>query len=87
MTTPATAFDRRYSDREAVAVGWDQTLQILRSAELFWISTVRPDGRWQLEERRLPCPGKKCHFPSSGFPAPFGPRKPVTFPGATVNDR
>ena len=45
MTTPVTTLDQRYSDREAVAVGWDETLQILQSAELFWISTVRADGR------------------------------------------
>jgi nitroimidazol reductase NimA-like FMN-containing flavoprotein (pyridoxamine 5'-phosphate oxidase superfamily) len=43
--TPTTALDPRYSDPEAVAVGWDETQQILQTAELFWISTVRPDGR------------------------------------------
>jgi len=45
MTTPVTTLDQRYSDPEAVAVGWDETLEILQSAELFWISTVRADGR------------------------------------------
>jgi general stress protein 26 len=45
MTTPATSLDQRYSDQKAVAVGWEVTLQILQSAELFWISTVRADGR------------------------------------------
>lgn len=29
MTTPATTLDRRYSDPKAVAVGWDETVQIL----------------------------------------------------------
>jgi len=43
--TPATVLDPRYSDPTAVAVTWDETQRILRSAELFWISTVRPDGR------------------------------------------
>jgi nitroimidazol reductase NimA-like FMN-containing flavoprotein (pyridoxamine 5'-phosphate oxidase superfamily) len=43
--TPTTALDRRYSDPEAVAVGWDETQWILQTAELFWISTVRADGR------------------------------------------
>jgi nitroimidazol reductase NimA-like FMN-containing flavoprotein (pyridoxamine 5'-phosphate oxidase superfamily) len=43
--TPTTVLDPRYSDPEAVAVGWDETQQILRTAELFWISTVRADGR------------------------------------------
>jgi nitroimidazol reductase NimA-like FMN-containing flavoprotein (pyridoxamine 5'-phosphate oxidase superfamily) len=45
MTTPVTTLDQRYSGQEAVAVGWDETLEILQSAELFWISTVRADGR------------------------------------------
>jgi nitroimidazol reductase NimA-like FMN-containing flavoprotein (pyridoxamine 5'-phosphate oxidase superfamily) len=45
MSMPATALDQRYSDDAATAVGWDETVQILRSAELFWISTVRADGR------------------------------------------
>lgn len=45
MSTPATALDQRYSAPEATAVGWDETVQILRSAELFWITTVRADGR------------------------------------------
>lgn len=43
--TPTTTLDRRYSDPEAVAVGWDETQRILQTAELFWISTVRADGR------------------------------------------
>jgi nitroimidazol reductase NimA-like FMN-containing flavoprotein (pyridoxamine 5'-phosphate oxidase superfamily) len=45
MTTPVTTLDQRYSGENAVAVGWDETLEILQSAELFWISTVRADGR------------------------------------------
>jgi nitroimidazol reductase NimA-like FMN-containing flavoprotein (pyridoxamine 5'-phosphate oxidase superfamily) len=43
--TPTTRLDPRYSDSSAVAVGWDETQRILESAELFWISTVRADGR------------------------------------------
>ena len=45
MTTPVTTLDQRYSDPDAVATGWDQTRQVLESAEVFWISTVRADGR------------------------------------------
>lgn len=40
-----TALDPRYSGPNAVAVGWDETRRILERAELFWISTVRADGR------------------------------------------
>ena len=45
MATPVTALDHRYSDPRATAVGWDQTREALETAELFWVSTVRADGR------------------------------------------
>jgi nitroimidazol reductase NimA-like FMN-containing flavoprotein (pyridoxamine 5'-phosphate oxidase superfamily) len=44
MTTPVTALDQRYSGPDAVATGWDETRRVLETAELFWISSVRPDG-------------------------------------------
>ncbi|CAM5584564.1 hypothetical protein GCM10010329_75540 [Streptomyces spiroverticillatus] len=34
-----------FSEAEAVAAPWSRAVEILRSAELFWISTVRSDGR------------------------------------------
>jgi nitroimidazol reductase NimA-like FMN-containing flavoprotein (pyridoxamine 5'-phosphate oxidase superfamily) len=43
--TPTTALDPRYSDPTAVAVDWNRTRELLESAELFWICTVRADGR------------------------------------------
>ncbi|MBA2680621.1 MAG: pyridoxamine 5'-phosphate oxidase family protein [Ktedonobacteraceae bacterium] len=42
---PFTKIDSRFSDPDAVATGWDETRQVLETAELFWISTVRADGR------------------------------------------
>jgi general stress protein 26 len=45
MNTPVTTLDRRYSQPDAVAAGWEETRHVLESAELFWISTVRADGR------------------------------------------
>jgi len=42
---PATQLDKRFSDPGAVATSWDQTRRVLEAAELFWISTVRSDGR------------------------------------------
>ena len=45
MNTPVTALDERYSSAKAVAIGWDQTRSVLESAELFWLTTVRADGR------------------------------------------
>jgi nitroimidazol reductase NimA-like FMN-containing flavoprotein (pyridoxamine 5'-phosphate oxidase superfamily) len=45
MNTPVTRLDQRYSEPTAVATSWDETRQVLETAELFWISTVRADGR------------------------------------------
>ncbi len=45
MTTPATKLDQRYSDPRATAVSWEETCRVLEAAELFWVSTVRADGR------------------------------------------
>src|SRR6202044_2938886 len=45
MRTPATKLDQRYSDPAAIATGWEETRGVLETAELFWISTVRADGR------------------------------------------
>ena len=45
MSTPVTTFDQQYSDPAAVAIGWEETRAVLETAELFWISTVRADGR------------------------------------------
>jgi nitroimidazol reductase NimA-like FMN-containing flavoprotein (pyridoxamine 5'-phosphate oxidase superfamily) len=45
MTSPVSTLDRRYSDPDAVATEWEETCQVLESAQVFWISTVRADGR------------------------------------------
>jgi nitroimidazol reductase NimA-like FMN-containing flavoprotein (pyridoxamine 5'-phosphate oxidase superfamily) len=45
MSTPVTQLDQRFSDAAAVATGWDETRKVLEEAQLFWITTVRTDGR------------------------------------------
>jgi nitroimidazol reductase NimA-like FMN-containing flavoprotein (pyridoxamine 5'-phosphate oxidase superfamily) len=45
MNEPVTQIDARFSDPNAVATGWDETRRVLETAELFWITTVRADGR------------------------------------------
>lgn len=45
MITPVTEIDPRFSDQGAVATEWDETRRVVETAELFWISTVRADGR------------------------------------------
>jgi general stress protein 26 len=41
----AAAIDRRFSDPEAHPTPWADALEVLEQAELFWIATVRADGR------------------------------------------
>jgi nitroimidazol reductase NimA-like FMN-containing flavoprotein (pyridoxamine 5'-phosphate oxidase superfamily) len=45
MRQPETELDARFSDQNAVATDWDETRRTLEEAELFWITTVRADGR------------------------------------------
>jgi nitroimidazol reductase NimA-like FMN-containing flavoprotein (pyridoxamine 5'-phosphate oxidase superfamily) len=45
MDEPVTEVDARFSDPGAHPTGWDETRRALETAELFWISTVRSDGR------------------------------------------
>ena len=45
MTTPRTELDPRFSEPGARPTSWEDTLQSIKQAEIFWISTVRADGR------------------------------------------
>ena len=45
MQQPVTELDTRFSDENAVATDWEETRRALEDAELFWITTVRVDGR------------------------------------------
>ena len=42
---PLTELDSRFSDPAAVATPWPDVRRTIDDAELFWISTVRADGR------------------------------------------
>lgn len=42
---PVTDLDPRFSSPDAAPTPWAQARQELQSAEVFWLSTVRPDGR------------------------------------------
>src|SRR5262245_3961591 len=44
-TEPETELDPRFSEPDASATSWTAVRQMIDEAELFWISTVRPDGR------------------------------------------
>lgn len=45
MIEPETEVDARFSSPGAGAIEWDVGRRRIEGAELFWISTVRPDGR------------------------------------------
>lgn len=45
MKDPVTELDARFSGPGASATPWDETRSVIEGAELFWISTVRVDGR------------------------------------------
>jgi nitroimidazol reductase NimA-like FMN-containing flavoprotein (pyridoxamine 5'-phosphate oxidase superfamily) len=42
---PTTGLDTRFSEPDAAPTSWDETVMTLEAAELFWITTVRVDGR------------------------------------------
>jgi nitroimidazol reductase NimA-like FMN-containing flavoprotein (pyridoxamine 5'-phosphate oxidase superfamily) len=44
-TEPTAEIDERYGDLGATPPPWSQVETVLETAELFWISTVRADGR------------------------------------------
>lgn len=45
MEDPVTKLNARFSHPDAVATEWGETRRVLETAELFWITTVRTDGR------------------------------------------
>jgi nitroimidazol reductase NimA-like FMN-containing flavoprotein (pyridoxamine 5'-phosphate oxidase superfamily) len=45
MPVPVTKLDARYSGPAAAPVSWEETSKLLEAAELFWLTTVRADGR------------------------------------------
>jgi len=42
---PQTRFDGDFSHPDATATPWEETDEVLRVAELYWLTTVRADGR------------------------------------------
>ena len=44
-TQPNETIDARYSSEDAAATPWNEARRQLEEAGVYWISTVRPDGR------------------------------------------
>ena len=66
MTTPVTTLDPRFSEPGADATGWEQTRRVLAEAELFWITTVRADGRPHMTPLVAVWSGGALHFCTGG---------------------
>jgi general stress protein 26 len=45
MTEPIVEFDGRFSQPDAAARPWAEVVGVLSESEMFWLSTVRRDGR------------------------------------------
>jgi nitroimidazol reductase NimA-like FMN-containing flavoprotein (pyridoxamine 5'-phosphate oxidase superfamily) len=45
MSGPVTTLDTRYSEPDGEVTSWEETRRVLETAPLFWLSTVRADGR------------------------------------------
>jgi general stress protein 26 len=43
--SPTASIDKRFSDPTADATPWSEAERVLTEAELYWITTVRSDGR------------------------------------------
>jgi general stress protein 26 len=44
-SVPIGAIDTRFSDPESQPTPWSEVLHVLEDAELYWLTTVRADGR------------------------------------------
>ena len=42
---PTAELDGRFSDPDSRATSWPEAVQVLERAELYWLTTVRADGR------------------------------------------
>jgi general stress protein 26 len=63
MTPPLTpTIDERFSDPAAEATPWPDAARVLTEAELYWITTVRSDGRPHVTPLVAVADGEVVHF-------------------------
>jgi nitroimidazol reductase NimA-like FMN-containing flavoprotein (pyridoxamine 5'-phosphate oxidase superfamily) len=60
--SPVTELDPRYSDDGVAAISWLETVQAIEAAELFWLTTVRADGRPHVTPLVAVWANHKLHF-------------------------
>ena len=58
----STRLDPRYSDPAAKAISWAETERVLAQAQLFWLTTVRADGRPHMTPVAAAWGGGAVHF-------------------------
>jgi PPOX class probable F420-dependent enzyme len=59
---PTTTIDKRFSDPSADATPWSEAARVLTEAELYWITTVRSDGRPHVTPLVAVADGDVVHF-------------------------
>jgi pyridoxine/pyridoxamine 5'-phosphate oxidase len=59
---PNPTLDERFSDPSADATPWSETARVLTEAELYWITTVRSDGRPHVTPLVGVADGEIVHF-------------------------
>ncbi|TDC91381.1 pyridoxamine 5'-phosphate oxidase family protein [Actinomadura sp. 7K507] len=62
MKNPVPRLDERFSDPDARPVPWATAAEVLESAQLFWITTVRSDGRPHVTPLVGVWLGEELHF-------------------------
>jgi general stress protein 26 len=65
-SAPTGAIDTRFSDPEAQPTAWSDVLHVLENAELYWLTTVRADGRPHVTPLIGVADGAAVHF-CTGF--------------------
>jgi general stress protein 26 len=65
-SAPKPEFDGRFSDPEAGPTPWPQVAELLERAELYWLTTVRADGRPHVTPLIGVAEGPAVHF-CTGF--------------------
>lgn len=62
MLEPTATLDERYSEAGTSATPWSETLNELQNAQMFWLTTVRPDGRPHMTPLVAVWLGDALHF-------------------------
>jgi general stress protein 26 len=65
-SAPTGSIDKRFSNPEAQPTAWSDIVHVLENAELYWLTTVRADGRPHVTPLIGVAEGASVHF-CTGF--------------------